>query len=174
MRQTNNHSHLWTVLSTQRGLGKDMPLEWRVHQGNFLLRGASGNHCTMKKNMTWRLYPYFTVIIIIYFISLSTFVRFTRASCGLVFCPPWERCIEGHCSCKLPYQCPTENVTPVCGLDKRNYRSYCQVTQEESEPFGNMHKSINRLLNLNDTSICFPGDGCLLSDQETNDVPLWG
>ncbi|TMS01824.1 Complement factor I [Larimichthys crocea] len=53
--------------------------------------------------------------------------KFTRASCGLVFCPPWERCIEGHCSCKLPYQCPTENVTPVCGLDKRNYRSYCQV-----------------------------------------------
>ncbi|KAG8005891.1 Complement factor I, partial [Nibea albiflora] len=54
-------------------------------------------------------------------------VRLTRASCDLVFCPPWERCIEGHCSCKLPYQCPTEGMTPVCGLDKRNYRSYCQA-----------------------------------------------
>ncbi|XP_028254769.1 complement factor I [Parambassis ranga] len=53
--------------------------------------------------------------------------RPTRRSCDLVFCPPWERCIEGHCSCKLPYQCPAENVTSVCGRDSRKYRSYCQV-----------------------------------------------
>ncbi|TDG99453.1 hypothetical protein EPR50_G00193490 [Perca flavescens] len=53
--------------------------------------------------------------------------QLTRASCDLVFCPPWERCIEGHCSCKPPYMCPVENVTPVCGLDNRNYRSYCQA-----------------------------------------------
>nr|XP_046237599.1 uncharacterized protein cfi [Scatophagus argus] len=53
--------------------------------------------------------------------------RFTRASCGLVFCPPWERCIDGHCSCKPPYQCPVDNVTPVCGRDGRTYRSYCQL-----------------------------------------------
>ena len=30
--------------------------------------------------------------------------------------------------CKTPYLCPVENVTAVCGLDNRNYRSYCQVT----------------------------------------------
>uniref|UniRef100_A0A3B5AT22 Complement factor I n=1 Tax=Stegastes partitus TaxID=144197 RepID=A0A3B5AT22_9TELE len=51
----------------------------------------------------------------------------TRASCDLVFCRPWERCIEGRCSCKPPYLCPFENVRPVCGRDHRNYRSYCQV-----------------------------------------------
>nr|XP_020477827.1 complement factor I isoform X1 [Monopterus albus] len=53
--------------------------------------------------------------------------KFTRASCNLVFCPPWERCIDGQCNCKLPYMCPTENVTAVCGRDSRSYRSFCQV-----------------------------------------------
>ncbi|XP_030287021.1 complement factor I-like [Sparus aurata] len=54
--------------------------------------------------------------------------KFTRASCDLVFCPPWERCIGGHCSCKTPYLCPAvENGVPVCGRDNRNYRSFCQV-----------------------------------------------
>ncbi|XP_061619190.1 complement factor I isoform X2 [Phyllopteryx taeniolatus] len=51
----------------------------------------------------------------------------TRASCDLVFCPPWQRCIEGRCSCKPPYLCPTEDVAPVCGRDGRLYRSYCQA-----------------------------------------------
>ncbi|XP_053271816.1 complement factor I isoform X1 [Pleuronectes platessa] len=53
--------------------------------------------------------------------------KLTRASCDLVFCPPWERCIEGLCSCKPPYLCPTDDVKPVCGRDQRTYRSYCQV-----------------------------------------------
>ncbi|XP_026225022.1 complement factor I isoform X2 [Anabas testudineus] len=53
--------------------------------------------------------------------------KFTRASCSLVFCPPWERCIEGQCTCKPPYMCPVDNVTPVCGKDNRMYLSYCQV-----------------------------------------------
>eukprot|EP00066_Takifugu_rubripes_P029447 XP_011618713.1 PREDICTED: complement factor I [Takifugu rubripes] len=53
--------------------------------------------------------------------------RYTRQSCDLVFCPPWERCLDGQCLCKVPYQCPSENVTAVCGRDGRNYRSYCQV-----------------------------------------------
>uniref|UniRef100_A0A8D0DBK5 trypsin n=1 Tax=Sander lucioperca TaxID=283035 RepID=A0A8D0DBK5_SANLU len=53
--------------------------------------------------------------------------KLTRASCDLVFCPPWERCIDGRCSCKPPYLCPVENVTSVCGLDNRSYRSYCQA-----------------------------------------------
>ncbi|KAM6894635.1 complement factor I [Lycodopsis pacificus] len=53
--------------------------------------------------------------------------KFTRGSCDLVFCRPWERCIDGHCSCKPPYLCPAEGVHPVCGLDNRSYRSYCQV-----------------------------------------------
>ncbi|TNM93926.1 hypothetical protein fugu_002102 [Takifugu bimaculatus] len=53
--------------------------------------------------------------------------RYTRQSCDLVFCPPWERCLDGQCLCKVPYQCPSENVTAVCGRDGRNYRSYCQL-----------------------------------------------
>ncbi|XP_073330944.1 complement factor I-like [Pagrus major] len=54
--------------------------------------------------------------------------KFTRASCDLVFCPPWERCIGGLCSCKTPYLCPAvENGAAVCGRDNREYRSYCQV-----------------------------------------------
>uniref|UniRef100_A0A667X171 trypsin n=1 Tax=Myripristis murdjan TaxID=586833 RepID=A0A667X171_9TELE len=55
--------------------------------------------------------------------------EFTRASCDLVFCPPWERCINGHCSCKLPYLCPRDGVVPVCGRNTRKYLSYCQVTR---------------------------------------------
>ncbi|XP_056156442.1 complement factor I isoform X2 [Lampris incognitus] len=51
----------------------------------------------------------------------------TRASCNLVFCQPWERCVHGKCSCKLPYLCPRDGVEPVCGQDGRNYLSYCQV-----------------------------------------------
>ncbi|XP_030609954.1 complement factor I [Archocentrus centrarchus] len=51
----------------------------------------------------------------------------TRASCDVAFCPPWERCFEGRCTCKLPYLCPTETLNPVCGRDNRIYRSYCQV-----------------------------------------------
>lgn len=53
--------------------------------------------------------------------------RLSRLSCERVFCLPWQRCIEGQCSCKPPYLCPFEGVEPVCGQDSRNYRSYCQV-----------------------------------------------
>uniref|UniRef100_A0A3Q3A2P0 trypsin n=2 Tax=Kryptolebias marmoratus TaxID=37003 RepID=A0A3Q3A2P0_KRYMA len=53
--------------------------------------------------------------------------RLTRASCSLVFCPPWERCIDGQCSCKPPYLCPFEDMKPICGTNHRNYRSYCQA-----------------------------------------------
>uniref|UniRef100_A0A3Q0RF01 trypsin n=1 Tax=Amphilophus citrinellus TaxID=61819 RepID=A0A3Q0RF01_AMPCI len=52
---------------------------------------------------------------------------YTRASCDVAFCPPWERCFEGRCICKLPYLCPTEILNPVCGHNNRTYRSYCQV-----------------------------------------------
>ncbi|XP_037533070.1 complement factor I [Nematolebias whitei] len=53
--------------------------------------------------------------------------KLTRESCGLVFCPPWQRCTDGQCTCKLPYLCPSEGMKPVCGLNHRNYYSYCQV-----------------------------------------------
>ncbi|XP_077444299.1 complement factor I isoform X2 [Stigmatopora argus] len=59
--------------------------------------------------------------------SVSSGSRPTRASCDLVFCQPWERCVEGRCSCKPPYMCPSQDVAPVCGRNGRLYRSFCQV-----------------------------------------------
>ncbi|XP_068611871.1 complement factor I [Brachionichthys hirsutus] len=53
--------------------------------------------------------------------------KYTRASCDLVFCPPWERCIDKECSCKPPYQCLTQNATAVCAVNNRKYNSYCQT-----------------------------------------------
>ncbi|KAM9827302.1 complement factor I-like [Neosynchiropus ocellatus] len=53
--------------------------------------------------------------------------RLTRESCDTVFCPPWQRCIQGQCACKLPYMCTAHNVKPVCGRDQTRYRSFCQA-----------------------------------------------
>ncbi|KAM6949254.1 complement factor I-like [Aplochiton taeniatus] len=53
--------------------------------------------------------------------------RLTRLSCDFVFCPPWLRCINNACVCKLPYQCLRDGTSPVCGQDNRKYLSYCQV-----------------------------------------------
>ncbi|KAJ8403664.1 hypothetical protein AAFF_G00349900 [Aldrovandia affinis] len=55
--------------------------------------------------------------------------RFTHLSCQKVFCPPWMRCINGACSCKLPYMC--QKGTPVCSSNKRTYFSFCQVKAVE-------------------------------------------
>lgn len=59
-------------------------------------------------------------------LSVSSF-SFTRQSCDLVFCPPWQHCVDGHCTCKPPYRCPSGG-TPVCGHNGRKLNSYCQVT----------------------------------------------
>ncbi|XP_054457876.1 complement factor I-like isoform X2 [Anoplopoma fimbria] len=53
--------------------------------------------------------------------------KFTRESCDLVFCRPWEYCVDGRCSCKPAYLCPAEGVASVCGHDNRQLRSYCQA-----------------------------------------------
>ncbi|XP_013360895.1 PREDICTED: complement factor I isoform X2 [Chinchilla lanigera] len=50
--------------------------------------------------------------------------KFTHRSCSKVFCQPWERCVDGTCTCKLPYQCP-KNGTPVCSTNGRSYPTYC-------------------------------------------------
>lgn len=52
--------------------------------------------------------------------------KYTRLSCAKVFCPPWQRCINGQCACKLPYQCPRLGAR-ACGLDGRNFLSLCQA-----------------------------------------------
>ncbi|XP_061441385.1 complement factor I-like isoform X2 [Rhineura floridana] len=56
---------------------------------------------------------------------------YTLNSCEKVFCQPWERCMDGSCSCKLPYQCP-KNGTSVCSTDKRTL-NYCQLKSLECQ-----------------------------------------
>ncbi|XP_038647978.1 complement factor I isoform X2 [Scyliorhinus canicula] len=56
--------------------------------------------------------------------------RFNHRSCQKVFCQPWERCINGRCECKLPYQCPKIR-DEVCSSRKKQYRSYCQLKSIE-------------------------------------------
>nr|XP_034356721.1 complement factor I [Arvicanthis niloticus] len=50
--------------------------------------------------------------------------NYTHHSCNKVFCLPWQKCIEGTCICKLPYQCPKDG-TPVCATNGRSYPTYC-------------------------------------------------
>ncbi|XP_051041471.1 complement factor I isoform X1 [Phodopus roborovskii] len=50
--------------------------------------------------------------------------QYTHRSCNKVFCQPWQKCVDGSCVCKLPYQCP-KNGTPVCTTNGRKYPTYC-------------------------------------------------
>uniref|UniRef100_A0A8D1XJ39 Complement factor I n=1 Tax=Sus scrofa TaxID=9823 RepID=A0A8D1XJ39_PIG len=51
--------------------------------------------------------------------------KYTHLSCDKVFCQPWQKCIDGTCICKLPYQCP-KNGTSVCSTNGKSYPTYCQ------------------------------------------------
>ncbi|XP_008687645.1 complement factor I [Ursus maritimus] len=51
--------------------------------------------------------------------------KHTHLSCKKVFCQPWQKCIDGTCICKLPYQCP-KNGTLVCSTNGKTYPTYCQ------------------------------------------------
>ncbi|KAM8969359.1 complement factor I isoform X2 [Sarcophilus harrisii] len=56
--------------------------------------------------------------------------KYTHQSCEKVFCQPWEKCIEGSCICKLPYQCP-KAVMLVCSTTGKTYNNYCQLKSHE-------------------------------------------
>ncbi|XP_078222831.1 complement factor I isoform X8 [Callithrix jacchus] len=56
--------------------------------------------------------------------------KYTHLSCNKVFCQPWQKCIEGTCICKLPYQCP-KNGTSACATNGRNFLTYCQLKSLE-------------------------------------------
>ncbi|NWI94921.1 CFAI factor, partial [Pitta sordida] len=58
--------------------------------------------------------------------------QYTHKSCKKVFCHPWERCVEGKCLCKLPYQCP-KNGSSVCSINGKNFRTYCQLKSYECQ-----------------------------------------
>ncbi|XP_059397295.1 complement factor I-like [Carassius carassius] len=51
--------------------------------------------------------------------------KYTWLSCSKVFCPPWRRCIEGQCVCKMPYKCPRQQNT--CTQEGPVYYSMCQA-----------------------------------------------
>ncbi|XP_074480716.1 complement factor I-like [Sebastes fasciatus] len=64
--------------------------------------------------------------------------NFTRESCDLVFCSPWQYCIDGRCTCKPAYLCPSEGVAPVCSRANRQLLSYCQamaISCQTKRPF---------------------------------------
>ncbi|XP_053421642.1 complement factor I isoform X2 [Nycticebus coucang] len=56
--------------------------------------------------------------------------KYTHLSCNKVFCHPWQKCIEGTCVCKLPYQCP-KNGPVVCATNGRSYPTYCHLKSVE-------------------------------------------
>ncbi|NWU99842.1 CFAI factor, partial [Upupa epops] len=56
--------------------------------------------------------------------------QYTHKSCEKVFCDPWERCVEGKCICKLPYQCP-KNGSSVCSANGKNLQTYCHLKSYE-------------------------------------------
>ncbi|XP_025957513.1 complement factor I [Dromaius novaehollandiae] len=58
--------------------------------------------------------------------------QYTHKSCKKVFCNPWERCVEGKCLCKLPYQCP-KNGTSVCSTNGKQFQTYCQLKSYECQ-----------------------------------------
>ncbi|XP_042652635.1 complement factor I isoform X2 [Tyto alba] len=58
--------------------------------------------------------------------------EYTHKSCEKVFCHPWERCVEGRCLCKLPYQCP-KNGTSVCSTNGKYFHTYCHLKSYECQ-----------------------------------------
>lgn len=58
--------------------------------------------------------------------------QYTHKSCEKVFCHPWQRCVEGKCLCKLPYQCP-KNGSSVCSTNGKYFHTYCQLKSYECQ-----------------------------------------
>ncbi|NWI33495.1 CFAI factor, partial [Sula dactylatra] len=58
--------------------------------------------------------------------------QYTHKSCQKVFCHPWERCVEGKCLCKLPYQCP-KNGSSVCSTNGKYFHTYCHLKSYECQ-----------------------------------------
>ncbi|NXN33350.1 CFAI factor, partial [Nycticryphes semicollaris] len=58
--------------------------------------------------------------------------QYTHKSCEKVFCNPWERCVEGKCLCKLPYQCP-KNGSSVCSTNGKYFITYCHLKSYECQ-----------------------------------------
>ncbi|KAL2079370.1 hypothetical protein ACEWY4_025114 [Coilia grayii] len=52
--------------------------------------------------------------------------KYTQRSCTKAFCPPWMRCLDGVCVCKLPYMCLRQGQS-ACDYSGRKFFNYCQT-----------------------------------------------
>lgn len=93
-----------------------------------------------KSLSTMKTVGYVTVFLCLFFISsvLSNDdtkacleKKYTDRSCNKVFCAPWQRCLDGKCACKLPYQCSKNQTFPVCTDKLKTFQSYCQLKSAE-------------------------------------------
>ncbi|XP_069834608.1 complement factor I [Dendropsophus ebraccatus] len=57
--------------------------------------------------------------------------KYTINSCHKVFCAPWQRCVDGKCICKLPYQCSKNKTMGACSDGTRTFLNYCQLKAAE-------------------------------------------
>ncbi|KAM4808911.1 complement factor I [Rhinophrynus dorsalis] len=57
--------------------------------------------------------------------------QYDALSCRKVFCAPWQRCVDGKCLCKVPYQCPPNGTTGVCTEGKKTLPNYCRLKSAE-------------------------------------------
>ncbi|KAH0615924.1 hypothetical protein JD844_026565 [Phrynosoma platyrhinos] len=67
-----------------------------------------------------------------YLIEECVSKNYTQKSCEKVFCQPWQKCVQGSCLCKLPYQCP-KNGTIVCTSNGKTFRTYCHLKSYECQ-----------------------------------------
>ncbi|XP_032916897.1 complement factor I isoform X2 [Catharus ustulatus] len=98
----------------------------------FCLCGSENAASNAKENYLQQIKPAQPAEQDNYLIEECLGNQYTHKSCKKVFCHPWERCVEGKCLCKLPYQCP-KNGSAVCSTSGKNFRSYCQLKSYECQ-----------------------------------------
>uniref|UniRef100_A0A8C0IDW7 Complement factor I n=1 Tax=Bubo bubo TaxID=30461 RepID=A0A8C0IDW7_BUBBB len=101
----------------------------------FKLKANQANKKVSEKNKLIFFFLVFRspyVLIYTYLIEECLSNKYTHKSCEKVFCHPWERCVEGKCLCKLPYQCP-KNGTSVCSTSGRYFHTYCHLKSYECQ-----------------------------------------
>ncbi|XP_075056670.1 complement factor I [Mixophyes fleayi] len=84
-------------------------------------------------SVMWFLLSIFSVSIITSIAAQKTCwdEKYTSVSCHKVFCAPWQRCVDGKCICKLPYQCPRNTTMTVCSEASKRFLNYCQLKSAE-------------------------------------------
>ncbi|XP_075716638.1 complement factor I [Rhinoderma darwinii] len=84
-------------------------------------------------SLTWFMLSLVYVCIITATVSQKTCwdEKYTSDSCLKVFCPPWLRCVDGKCICKLPYQCPRNKTIGACSEGSKTFQSYCHLKSAE-------------------------------------------